>query len=75
MNDLKWPVHGTVLIEKDIPIFYVMPSSVYDIFKISSKFPHHGLWSIGGCEVFDDSPENTMELVCSDCNNATKQLE
>ncbi len=53
----------------------MMPSPVYDIFKISSKFPHHGLWSVGGCEVFDDSSENTMELVCSDCNDAAKELE
>ena len=75
MKDSKCSVHGTALIEKDVPIFYGMPSDDSDIFKISSKFPHHGLWSIGGCEVFDDSPENTMELVCSDCNDAAKQLE
>jgi hypothetical protein len=75
MNDLKCPVHGTTLIKKDVPIFYGMPSPDSDIFEIGRKFPNHGLWSIGGCEVFDDSPENTMELVCSDCNDAAKELE
>ena len=38
------------------------------------KFPHHGLWSIGGREVSDDSPENTIGLVCSDCHDAAKKL-
>ena len=29
-----------------------------DIFEIGSRFPHHDLWSLEGCEVSDDSPEN-----------------
>jgi hypothetical protein len=68
-------VHKTALVGKAVPIFYGMPTPDSDIFEIGRRFPHHGLWSIGGCEVFDDSPENTMELVCSDCNDVAKELE
>ena len=73
MNDLKCPVHGTVLVEKEVPVFYGMPSPDSDIFEIGDRFPHHGLWSVGGCEVWDDSPENIIEPVCSDCHEAAKK--
>ena len=73
MENLKCSVHGTALIEKDVPVFYGMPTPDSDIFEIGSKFPPHGLWSLGGCEVSHDSPENTMGLVCSDCNDAAKR--
>ncbi len=75
MKDLKCSVHGTALVEKEVPIFYGMPTPDSDIFEIDSKFPHHGLWSIGGCEVSDDSPENTIGQVCSDCHDAAKKME
>ena len=48
MKDLKCSVHGTALVEKEVPIFYGMPTPDSDIFEIDSRFPHHGLWSIGG---------------------------
>ena len=70
MNDLKCSVHGTALIEKEVSIFYGMPTPDSNIFEIDSRFPHHGLWSIGGCEVSDDSPENGIGQVCSDCHDA-----
>ena len=67
-------VHGTELVEKEVSIFYGMPTPDSDIFEIGSRFPHHGLWSIGGCEIFDDNPETETELVCSDCHDAAKKL-
>ena len=70
MMDLECSVHGTALVEKEVPVFYGMPPPDFDKFEIRSKFPHHGLWSIGGCEVSDDSPENTIGQVCSDCHDA-----
>mgnify|MGYP000111067021 CR=1 FL=1 len=75
MNDLKCSVHGTALIEKEVPIFYGMPTPDPDIFEIDSRFPHHGLWSTEGCEVSDGSPENTIGQVCSDCHDAAKRVE
>ena len=74
MKDLKCSVHGTELMEKEVPVFYGMPPTDFDTFGIGSKFPHHGLWSLGGCEVSDDSPENTIGLVCSDCHDATMKM-
>ena len=74
MSALVCRVHGTELIEKEVPVFYGMPTEDFDIFEIGSRFPHHGLWSIGGCEVFDDSPETEMGLVCSDCHDAAKKM-
>ena len=70
MKNSKCSVHGKELIEKEVPIFYGMPTPDSDIFEIDSRFPHHGLWSIGGCEIFDDSPENGIGQVCSDCHDA-----
>ena len=67
-------VHGKELIEKEVPVFYGMPTPDSDIFEIGRKFPHHGLWSIGGCEVSDDSPENGRGQVCSDCHDAAKKM-
>ncbi len=58
MKDLECSVHGTALVEKEVPVFYGMPTADSNIFEIDSRFPQHGLWSIGGCEVSDDSPEN-----------------
>ena len=75
MKDLKCSVHGTALVEKEVPVFYGMPTPDSDIFEIGSRFPHHGLWSIGGCEIFDDSPENGIGQVCSDCHDAAKKME
>ena len=51
MKDLECSVHGTALIEKEVPVFYGMPAADSNIFEIGSKFPHHGLWTIGGCDV------------------------
>ena len=48
MKDSKCSVHGTVLVEQEVPIFYGMPAPDSDIFEIGRKFPHHGLWSIRG---------------------------
>ena len=70
MKDLKCSVHGTALVEKEVPVFYGMPAQDSNIFEIGRRFPHHGLLSIGGCEVFDDSPENGIGQVCSDCHDA-----
>lgn len=61
--------------EKEVPVFYRMPTPDSDIFEIGSRFPHHGLWSLGGCVVSDDSPENTKGLVCPDCHDAAKKME
>ena len=74
MVDLKCSVHGTALIEKEVPVFYGMPAPDSDIFEIGDRFPHHGIWSIGGCEVSDDSPENRIAPVCSDCHDGAKKL-
>ena len=53
MKRLKCSVHGEKLMEKEVPVFYGMPTPDSDIFEIGSKFPHHGLWTIGGCVVSD----------------------
>ena len=74
MKDLECSVYGTALIEKEEPVFYGMPAPDSDIFEIGSRFLHHGLWSIGDCEVSDDSPENRTGLVCSDCHDAVKKM-
>ena len=74
MKDLKCPVHGAELVEKEVPVFYGMPTPDSDIFEIDSRFPNHGLWSLGGCEVSDDSSNNTIGLVCSDCHDAAKKM-
>ena len=76
MNDLKCSVHGTVLVEKEVPIFYGMPPSDFDVFEIGSKFPNHGLWAmpLGGCVILPDSPETETGLVCSDCHDAAKKI-
>ena len=47
MKDLKCSVHGTELVEKEVPVFYGMPTPDSDIFAIDSRFPRHGLWSLG----------------------------
>ena len=73
-KDLECSVHGTALVEKEVPVFYGMPTADSDIFEIGSKFPHHGLWSIGACEVSDDSPETEIALVCADCHDAAKKM-
>ena len=76
MKDLKCSVHGTALIEKEVPVFYGMPTPDSDIFEIGDKFPHHGLWStaLGGCIIMPDNPQTETELVCSDCHDAAKKL-
>ena len=76
MKDLKCSVHGTELVEKEVPVFYGMPTPDSDIFEIDSRFPHHGLWSmpLGGCIISPDSPENRIGLVCSDCHEAAKPV-
>ena len=74
MKDLKCSVHKTELVEKEVPVFYGMPTPDSDIFEIGSRLPHHGLWSLGGCEVSDDSQENTIELVCSDCHDPANKM-
>ena len=73
MKDSKCSVHGKELIEKEVPVFYGIPTPDSNIFEIDSKFPHHRLWSIGGCVVSDDSPETEIGLVCSDCHDAAKK--
>ena len=69
-------VHGTALVEKEVPVFYRMPTPDSDIFGIGSRFPHHGLWSmlLGGCIISPDSPETEIGLVCSDCHDAAKKM-
>jgi hypothetical protein len=74
MKNSKCPVHGTELVEKEVPIFYGMPTPDSNIFEIGRRFPNHDLWSIGGCVVSDDSPENTIGQMCSDCHDAAKKL-
>ncbi len=66
MTGLKCPVHGTTLVEKEVPIFYGMPTADSNIFEIDSRFPHHGFWSLGGCEIFPDSPDIQKEPLCLD---------
>ena len=73
MKDLKCFIHGTALTGKEVPVAYGMPTPDSDIFEIGSRFPYHGLWSLGGCEVSDDSPENGIDLVCSDCHDAAQK--
>ena len=75
MKDLKCSVHGTKLVEKEVPVFYGMPTPDFDIFEIGSRFPYHGLWSLGGCEVSDDSPDTQRAPLCSNCHDAAKKLE
>ena len=62
MKDLKCSVHGTELVEKEVPVFYGMPTPDSDIFEIGSRLPHHGLWSmsLGGCIISPDSTENRV---------------
>ena len=74
MKDLKCSVHGRELVEKEVPVFYGMPTPDSDIFEIGSRFPQHGLWSQGGCEVSDDSSNNTIGRVCSDRHDAAKKM-
>ena len=74
MKTLKCSVHGTELVDKKVPVFYGMPTPDSDIFAIDSGSPHHGLWSLGGCEVSDDSLENMIGLVCSDCHDAANKM-
>ena len=38
MKDLKCSVHGTALVEKEVPVFYGMPTQDSDIFEIGSRF-------------------------------------
>ena len=40
MKDLECSVHGSALVEKEVPIFYGMPTPDFDIFEIGSRFPH-----------------------------------
>ena len=75
MKDLKCSVHGTAPVEKEVPVFYGMPTQDSDICAIDSRFPHHGLWSLGGCVVSDDSPETEIGPLCSDCHEAAKKRE
>ena len=74
VTNLSCPVHDTELVDKEVPIFYGMPAPDSNIFEIDSRFPHHGLWSIGGCVVSDDSPETETGLVCPDCHDAAKKM-
>ena len=39
MKDLECSVQGTVLVEKDVPVFYGMPTPDSDIFEIGDRFP------------------------------------
>jgi hypothetical protein len=50
MNDLKCPVYGTTLVEKEVPISYGMQPPDSKDFEIDSKFLYHGLWILGGCD-------------------------
>ena len=59
---------------KEVPIFYGIPMPDSEVFYIGSKFPHHCLWSLRGCEVSGDSQENMPGLVCSDCYDAAAKL-
>ena len=43
MKDLECSVHGTALVEKEMPVFYGMPTPDSDIFEIGSRFLHPGL--------------------------------
>jgi len=72
VTNLSCPVHGTALVEKEVPIFYRRRATLKS--EIDSKFPHHGLRSLGGCVVFDDSPETEIGQVCSDCHDAAKKM-
>ena len=74
MKDLKCSVHRTELVEKKVPVFYGMPTPDSDIFAIDSRFPHHGLWSLGGCIICPDSPETEIGPVWSDCHDAAKKM-
>ena len=44
MKNSKCSVHGTELVEKEVSIFYGMPTPDSDIFEIGDRFPHHGLY-------------------------------
>ena len=74
MKDLKCSVHKTELVEKEVPIFYGMPTADSNIFDIESRFPHHGLWSLGGCVISPDDPDISKEPLCLDCHEAAKKL-
>mgnify|MGYP000461959282 CR=1 FL=1 len=77
MKDLKCSVHGTALMEKEVPVFYGMPTLDSDISEINSRFPHHGLWSmtLGGCVISPESPETEAALVCANCHDAAEQFQ
>ena len=76
VTNLSCPVHGTALVEKEVPVFYGMPTPDSDIFEIDSRFPHHGLWSmpLGGCIISPDSPATEIALVCAGCHDAAKKI-
>ena len=74
-TDRTCRVHGTALMEKEVTVFYGMPTPESEVFEIGSRFPHHGLWCIGGCIVSPESPETRIAPVCSDCHDAAKKLE
>jgi hypothetical protein len=70
----KCPVHGAALVEKEVSVIYGMLAPDSDIFEISSRFPYHGLLSLGGCIVSPDSSETEMALVCADCHDAAEKF-
>ena len=55
MSALVCRVHGTALVEKEVPVLFGMPTQ--EDTEIYARFPHHGLVSLGGCEVSTDEPE------------------
>jgi hypothetical protein len=77
MKDLKCSVHGTALVEKEVPVFYGMPTPDSNIFEIDSRFPHHGLWSrtLGGCVISPENPETEVALVCANCHAAAEKFK
>jgi hypothetical protein len=55
MKDLKCSVHGTKLVEKEVPVFYGMPTPDSDIFEIDSISEWSYTCAISGWCVYESA--------------------
>ena len=55
MKDLKCSVHGTELMEKEVPVFYGMPTPDSDIFEIDSISEWSYTCAISGLCVYESA--------------------
>ena len=66
----KCSLHGTTLVNKDVPVSYGMPRE--ETLELFYSWPHHGVFALGGCVIAGDGlDEATVRgLVCDDCHQA-----